>query len=66
MKRKNENRFEGIMAVAGAMIFISLLFMGLTDRVAHLIAFYSWIAVGLLSFATIGRVAYLEENKKRK
>jgi hypothetical protein len=63
--KKQENKFEGIMAVAGALVFISMLFMGMTDRVAHPIAFYSWVVVGLLSFATIGRVAYLEENKKR-
>ena len=63
--KKQENRFEGIMAFAGAMVFISMLFMGMTDRVNHPIAFYSWIVVLLLSFATIGRVVYLEENKKR-
>lgn len=63
--KKQENRFEGIMAVAGALVFISMLFMGMTDRVAHPIAFYTWIVVLLLSFVTIGRVAYLEENKKR-
>lgn len=63
--KKQETRFEGIMAVAGALVFISLLFMGLTDRVAHPIAFYTWIAILAISFATIGRVAYLSENKKR-
>lgn len=64
--KKNETRFEGIMAVVAAMIFISMIFMGMTDRAAHPIAFYSWIAVLAISFVTIGRVAYLEENKKRK
>lgn len=65
MKRNNENRFEGIMAVAAAVIFASLMLMGLTDRVSHPILFYTWIWLTALSFATIGRVAYLSENKKR-
>lgn len=65
MKRNKKERFEGIMAVAGAMIFISMLFMGLTDRVNHPIAFYTWVAILAISFATLGRVAYLSENKKR-
>ena len=63
--KKNESRFEVIMSIAGALVFISMLFMGMTDRAAHPIAFYSWIVVLAISFATIGRVAYLSENKKR-
>ena len=65
MKRKNENKFEGIMAVAAAMTFASMMLMGLTDRVAHPVLFYTWMAILAVSFATIGRVAYLSENKKR-
>ena len=65
MKKNKKERFEGIMAVAAALVFASMLFMGLTDRAAHPIAFYTWIVVLLLSFATIGKVAYLSENKKR-
>lgn len=64
MKKNKEERFEGIMAVAAALVFASMLFTGLTDRAAHPIAFYSWIAVLALSFATIGRVAYLSEKKR--
>ena len=63
--KKNESRFEGIMAVAAALVFASMMLMGLTDRVAHPILFYTWTSLLLLSFATIGRVAYLSENRKR-
>ena len=63
--RKNTERFEGIMAVAAAMVFASMILMGLTDRVSHPILFYTWAVLLTLSFATIGRVAYLSENKKR-
>ena len=53
------------MAVAAAMTFASLMLMGLTDRVAHPVLFYTWASLLTLSFATIGRVAYLSETKKR-
>lgn len=65
MKKNNESRFEGIMAVAAAMVFASMILMGLTDRVSHPALFYTWMAILAISFATIGRVAYLSENKKR-
>lgn len=65
MKKNKEERFEGIMAVAAALVFVSMLFMGLTDRVSHPVLFYTWVILLIISFATIGRVAYLSENKKR-
>lgn len=66
MKRnKKESRFDGIMAVAAAMVFASMILMGLTDRVSHPVLFYTWVILLIISFATIGRVAYLSENKKR-
>lgn len=63
--KKNESKFEAVMAVAGALVFASMILMGLTDRVAHPVMFYTWMTVLAISFATLGRVAYLSENKKR-
>ena len=63
--KKNESRFEGIMVIATVIMFTSLILSGLTDRVDHPVLFYTWIGLTALSFATLGRVAYLEENKKR-
>ena len=63
--KKNNERFEGIMVIATVIMFTSLILGGLTDRSAHPIMFYTWIGLTVLSFATLGRVAYLEENKKR-
>lgn len=65
MKKNNESRFEGIMVIATVIMFTSLILGGLTDRTAHPIMFCIWIGLTALSFATLGRVAYLEENKKR-
>ena len=65
MKRNKKERFEGIMVIATVIMFASLILSGLTDRSAHPIMFYTWIGLTVLSFATLGRVAYLEENKKR-
>ena len=63
--KKNESRFEGIMVIATVIMFTSLILGGLTDRTAHPAMFYTWIGLTALSFATLGRVAYLSENKKR-
>ena len=65
MKKNKEGSFEGIMVIATVIMFASLILSGLTDRVAHPTLFYTWIGLIALSFVTIGRVAYLEENKKR-
>ena len=65
MKRKNENRFEGVMVIATVIMFTSLILGGLTDRTDHPVMFYTWIGLLILSFVTLGRVAYLSEEKKR-
>ena len=60
--KKNESKFEGVMVIATVIMFTSLILSGLTDRTDHPVMFYIWIGLTALSFATLGRVAYLSEK----